>query len=93
MGQKIVGWFAILVGLVLVTYNVYVILEILGRDPLVVADYVLAAFRGVMAAGGGALVYFGLGRLKRPWPPSRGRGPGEKDAAGGQNLPPDSHVP
>lgn len=69
MGQKIVGWFAILVGLVLVSHNVLVIRAILGRDSLVATEYPLVALRGVLAAGGAVLVYFGLARLRRPRPP------------------------
>lgn len=66
MAKAIVGWFAVVVGLMLAIHNGFAIYHVLhyGNGPAGVR-YAQAGMRCVMLLAGAALVVFGLMRLSR----------------------------
>jgi len=73
--KTVVGWSAVLAGLVLVVHGAFVIQHILEAESLATGDYVRIGLRVVMILAGLTLVIFGLVRLKRREMPSQVRKP------------------
>jgi hypothetical protein len=73
--RTVVGWFAILAGLVLTVHGIFVIQHTVETESLTTGDYVRIGLRVLMALAGLVLIIFGLVRLKRRDPPRQVRKP------------------
>ena len=66
MTRKLVGWFAVVAGVLLGVHMGYRIRDLLRAGGLTAVQYVQTAMLAVLMLAGVALVVFGLRRLRRP---------------------------
>jgi GNAT superfamily N-acetyltransferase len=62
--HSFIGWFAVVVGVLIVLVNAYGIWDLLRLLPRGNWSYGMAAMRAVIALGGAVLAYFGLRRVR-----------------------------
>lgn len=68
MARKVVGWFAVVAGLLLAVHMGYKVVDVVQAGSLTAQGWARIVIAGLLAGTGGVVVVFGLRRLQKKGP-------------------------